>query len=69
MLIGCLQVFFFDALIQITNKTALHRWNKGELGSLGLIILVITITYFLESNQRVYTQVGISYYQSQIPAG
>ena len=51
MLTCCLYVVFYDEIVQITDKNALHRWNKEKLGYPALIILVIIVTYFLESNQ------------------
>ena len=63
MLKCCLYVVFFDELVQITDKNALHRWNKEKLGYLALIILVIIVTYFLESNQIALAKSAISYHQ------
>ena len=61
MLTRCSYVSFFHALIKFTDENALHWWNREKPGSPASITLLIIITYFLESNQIIYSHVGISY--------
>ena len=45
------------------DKNALPQWNKDKLEYMSLIILVITISFFLKSNQITLRQIEISYHQ------